>query len=74
MVFLCLCIIKAKKNLRNILLDESKSIISQKLDILNIFRNICLIEKIRNNFEFNNIIIPFSDECKKSLEKINNSY
>ena len=74
MVFLCLCIIKAKKNLRNILLDESKSIISQKLDILNIFRNICLIEKIRNNFEFNNIIIPFSDECKKSIEKINNSY
>ena len=72
MICFCLCIIKRKNNLQYILLDESKKIINEKLDILNIFRNICLIEEMKNNLEFNDVIIHFSEDFKKSLEKINN--
>lgn len=41
------------------------NIIMEKLDILNIFRNLCSIESNYNNFNNNRNIIKLSDNCKK---------
>ena len=42
-----------KRNKNNILIDEAMTIISEKLDILNLFRNICLQENFQKNLEMN---------------------
>ena len=44
---------KNKRNKKNkILLDETMNIITEKLDILNLFRNICTIENFKNDYDY----------------------
>ena len=47
------------------------NIITEKLDILNIFRNICSIEYSNNDLYNNRDVINMSDECSKELSEIN---
>jgi hypothetical protein len=56
--------------MENILLDEGMRIIIEKLDIINIFKNLCKddIDLSEKN------IIKMSNNCIKGLEEINNSY
>ena len=56
---------REKKYAHKILVEESMNIIMEKLDILNIFRNLCSIESNYNNFNNNRNIIKLSDNCKK---------
>lgn len=65
------CCMRRKKNLQNILMDESMNLITEKLDIINIFRTMCLNEEIQFKYEFNIDIIQMSDECINSLKEIN---
>ena len=67
--FYCCCK-KKKRNVYRILINESMNLVMEKLDIFNIFRNICLTEYY--NYELNNKldIIKMSEESSKSLSYI----
>ena len=58
---LCLCPLKKRKNVNKILLNESMNIIIKKLDIFNIFINICL-------FEYTNTYLNKIEKIKMSQE------
>ena len=66
----CCCCTKKKRNVYKILSNESMNVVIEKLDIFNIFRNICLIE-YSNYKSYNNLdIIEMSEECSKGLSDI----
>ena len=70
LITLCFCY-KNKRNKKNkILLDETMNIIIEKLDILNLFRNICTIENLKNDFDYNIGIFKMSEECSNNLSDI----
>ena len=50
-VFCKCCLGKRRKN-NNILLNKSMNIITEKLDIINVFRKMCLIDKINKKFKY----------------------
>ena len=68
-MFYCCCK-KNKRNAYKILINESMNVVTEKLDIFNIFRNICSIEYI--NYDRNNNLdtIKMSEECSKDLSEI----
>ena len=49
---LCDCCTKKRRNIYNIFINKSMNIISEKLDIINIFRNMYLIENISNHSKY----------------------
>lgn len=65
------CCMRKKKNLQNILMDEAMNLITEKLDIINIFRTMCLNEEIQFKYEFNIDIIQMSEDCVNALKNIN---
>ena len=71
LVHFCFCCVRCRRNYQNILLDESRFLLSEKLDIINIFKIMCLSEEIQYKYRINKDIIQMSDECKNSLEKLN---
>ena len=64
------CCKKYKKNIYKILLDESLNIISEKLDIYNIFRMLFIIEENKNNCENIKNIIKMSKDGINQLSEI----
>ena len=56
----------------NILLKETMRVIKEKLDIFNIFRNLCLIEHstIDINDIKNSLIMTMSEECSNLLAEM----
>jgi hypothetical protein len=70
-LYLCFLCARKKKNVQNILLNEGMKIIIEKLDILNIFKKMNLLDKTQDkNMDE---AIDLSDECKKCLDDIYNS-
>ena len=67
----CFSFSKKRKNIYMILLKESNRIIIQKLDILNVFRDLCSIENIKNFSECNIVNIKMSNNCCNSLPDLN---
>ena len=65
------CCMRRKKNLQNILMDEAMNLVTEKLDIINIFRTMCLNEEIQFKYEFNIDIIQMSEDCVNALKNIN---
>ena len=61
---------RKKRNVYNLLLNESMEVIMEKLDIFNIFRNIYSIENINNDLKNNLDEIKMSKECSKNLSEI----
>ena len=59
-----------KRKVYNLLLNESMEIIMEKLDIFNIFRNICSIEYSNNDLENNLDVIKMSEKCSSILSEI----
>ena len=47
------------------------NLITEKLDIINIFRTMCLNEEIQFKYEFNIDIIQMSEDCVNALKNIN---
>ena len=74
MVHLGFCCVRNRKNYQNILLDESRFLLEEKLDIINIFKKMCLSEEIQYRYRIDKDIIQMSDECKNSLGKLNLNY
>ena len=66
-LFFCFLYVRKKRNRENILLDEGKKLIIEKLDILNIFRKLFCNDEILKN-ERN---IKMSDTCINNLKYIN---
>ena len=70
LIHLCFCFVRKRKNKNNVFLDEAMSIISEKLDILNLFRNICLQENAQRKLGYEHEMIKMSEECIKSLRDL----
>ena len=64
------CCMRSKKNMQNILMDEAMNLVTEKLDIINIFRTMCLNEEIQFKYEFNIDIIQMSEDCVNALKDI----
>ena len=68
-VYCCFLCIRKTKNMNNILLDEGMNIVNEKLDILNLFRNMYKYDMIKE--KLSKIETKgMSDECKQSLESL----
>ena len=69
-LYICLLCTRKRKNIKNILLDEGMEMFSEKLDVINIFRQLMKIEKYEH---LNNELDPIqmSDNCKLKLQKFN---
>ena len=59
-----------KRNIYNVLLNESMNFVSEKLDIFNIFRNIYSIEYSNNDLKSNTNSFKMSEECLNDLSEI----
>ena len=70
---LCLCFLcfKKRKNLQNILLDEGMGIITQYLDVINIFKKLYRDGKIQEQLQKDkDDIIEMSENCLYKLSKV----
>ena len=65
LVYLCFCCIRSTKNLKNFLLDEGMNIIMEELEIFNVFKKLCIREKINYDYK-----IELSDKLKKQLNEL----
>ena len=71
--FFCFLCIRKRKNIQNIVMDESMNIITKNLDILNVFKKLYKDEKEEKKIENSNII-EMSSRCKKRLRELNSEY
>lgn len=67
--FLCA---KRRKNVQNILLNEGMFLITQNLDIINIFNKIYRDDNIKDIIQ--NHTLKMSDECTNKLVELNKRY
>ena len=63
-IYLCFCCVRRQKS-KNILLNEGMDLISQRLDIFNIFEKMYKYEQ--KNEPLDNRIIPMSYECRRKI-------
>ena len=70
LVHFCFCCIRSRNNYQNILLDESRLLIAEKLDIINIFKKMCISEEVQYKYNLSKDKIQMSDECKNALGRI----
>ena len=66
-LYLCFCCARKKKNLQNALINEGMKLISEKLDIINMFIKLHKDEKIQEKL-IREDIIEMSDECKINIQ------
>ena len=68
----CSCGKRKRNKIYKILIDESMNIIRNKLDIFNIFRNLCSIEHSKNDLNLNKnpYLIDMSKKCINELSEI----
>ena len=69
-IYLCFFCVRRRKTLSNLLLDEGMNIISENLDIINLFKKV--YKKGKEEKENREMIIIMSNECKKNLNLYNN--
>ena len=71
-IYFCFCFVRKRENFGNALLDEAMNIITEKLDIYNMFRNFYFIDELKktSNYEYKDF--EMSDECKSKLKKVSN--
>ena len=70
LIHLGFCFVRKRKNVYNILLYEAMNIIKEKLDIFNLFRNMCFHENMQKTLGQEYEIITMSDECTKLLGEL----
>ena len=68
-IYLCFCCARKRKKIHNYLLDEGMRIISEKVDIFNIFDKMYKDEEITEKVVINKTI-EMSDKCKLKLQSI----
>ena len=71
-IIFCFLCIKKRKNYQNILINEGMNIITQYLDVLNIFKKLFIDGKIQEQLnEPKDDKIKMTVECFKNLQNIN---
>ena len=67
--YLCFLCIRKWKNVQNVLLDEGMKVITEKLDIMNLFKKLYIDEKIQEKANIKDVTIELSYECKENFKK-----
>ena len=62
------CCVRNISNINNILLDEGMKLITEQLDIFNMFRKLYIESRRENQMKEKTVIANMSDESKKNLE------
>ena len=73
-LYCCFLLARKRKNLDNVLLDEGINLISEKLDVLNLFDKVYKVGQTLEKIEENDIFEVMSKECKMKLLSINSNY
>ena len=73
-LYSCFCFARKTKNMQNILINEGMKIISEKLDIINIFKKVYRIEKNNINNITEDEMFDMSEDCKNYLQDINKPF
>ena len=71
-IYLCFCCTRKRNIIQNILIDEGKSVISEQLDVFNIFDKLYRDEKIQEKLTKVKLI-EMSEECKTKIKSIYNT-
>ena len=66
----CFLCIRKFKNTQNALMNEGMKLITEELDIRNLFQNMLRLGKIKEQFKIEDIL-QMSDECKNKLVDVN---
>jgi len=64
--YFCFLCLRKIKNVENALIDEGMRLITEELDIRNLFRNMLRLEKVKDQFNIEDII-GMSNECKNKV-------
>ena len=65
----CLCCVNKKKNMNKYLFEEGIKIFTEKLDILNLFDKLFIVEKLQTHFNYKENYIEMSEECKQYINR-----
>jgi len=68
--YFCFCCVRKRQNFGNVLLDEAMDIITDKLDIYNMFRNFYFIDDIKAKWNYEYKDFEMSEECKNRLKDV----
>ena len=68
--YCCFLCVRKRKNMENILINEGMKVITEKLDIINLFKKLVKDEIIQERENIINDSIEMSDECKANLYSI----
>ena len=70
--YFCFCCVRKRENFGNALLDEAMGLITDKLDIYNMFRNFYFIDDIKTKWNYEYKDFEMSTKCKYKLQEISN--
>ena len=68
MNYFCLCCINKDKNINKYMFEEGIKLFTEKLDIMNIFNKLIIVEKMQNSFNIEGNYIEMSDNCKLFID------
>ena len=67
----CFWCTSRKKNINKVLFEEGSKLLTQRLDILNMFNHFYAIELMQKNMEIELKDMPMSDNCKNCIQLVN---
>ena len=70
----CLCCIKKDRNLNKYMFEEGVKLFTAKLDIINLFNKIIVVEKMQNSFNIDEKYIEMSEECKSFIDNYRKNF
>ena len=68
-LYLCFCCVRKRKNIENALIDEGMKIITEKLDLMNLFKVIYKEEILHATLDQKFEVIEMSEECKNKIPR-----
>ena len=69
-IFFWFCLVRKKKNIQNVLLDEGMDVIVEKLDIMNIFKILHKDEMIQESYANKEDIFEMSETCRQKIQAL----
>ena len=67
----CFWCTSRKKNINKVLFEEGSRLLTQRLDILNMFNHFYVMELMQKNLEVELKDMPMSDTCKNCIQLVN---
>ena len=68
--YFCFLCVRKRKNLENALIDEGMKLITEKLDVMNLFKKLYRDELLQERVNIKDDIIEMSEECKENLHSL----